>query len=105
MIKFQLNQVCKEAAVEYNCNAKKALLLKLQNETQSVRDMNAVIWAVGKIKITESLPLLEEIYQKTGDENYQYYMCRRELEKAIGYLSDTKLDVMSFQNLKIVSTE
>ncbi|MCF8359481.1 MAG: hypothetical protein K9H26_12020 [Prolixibacteraceae bacterium] len=99
-IKKSLVETGTAAAEKYNCPAREALIVQMQDTTIDVRTMNRTVWAIGKLKVTESVPLLEDKYIKWAKASHKYNKSRYEVEKALGYMKQGKLDLMSFDGLK-----
>ncbi|MBN1926853.1 MAG: hypothetical protein JW798_13560 [Prolixibacteraceae bacterium] len=99
-IKRSLIEIGTAAAEKYDCTTREALVLQLQDNSISVKTMNSTIWAIGKLKITESIPAMEKLYDVADDVNHKYNKSRYEIEKALGYMKYGKTDLMSFENLE-----
>lgn len=98
IIKKQLTEICLNASEKYDCPPREALLVQLNDDTLPVRLKSSTIWAIGKMKVEPALPDLERYYQEFSTPGNKYSNCLREVEKAVGYMKNTKIDVMSFRN-------
>lgn len=98
-IESSLIEICDAASDRYNMLPRNALILQLSDESIPVPLKNRTIWAIGKMKIESTTPKLERMYLQTENPNYKYVNSKRELEKAIGYMRDGKIDLMSFEDL------
>lgn len=91
----EINQICDKAIQHYEGDKVEALISFVEDDNQPLQERNKVIWALGKIRDKRALPVLKSLYTKKECDHGKY-VCQRELEKAIGYLEDGKIDLISY---------
>lgn len=94
--KSDINQICDDAMNQYEGDKIEALISVLKSESQSLNNKNNAIWALGKLKATDALPVLRSL--KTGAEcDHSRFVCQRELDKAISTIEGTSFDILTFR--------
>lgn len=96
-IKSDFDKICNEAMEQYaSDNKSEALILVLKSESQNLNAKNHAIWALGHLKDNKALPVLKEL--QTGTEcDHGKFVCQRELNRTIGYLEGTRINIMRFK--------
>ena len=80
-----VNQQCEVAQAKYNNDCVESLIMFLDDESNSFRDRNSAIWALGQMGDERALEILNKYY--TGDspnrESVDTGISQYELKKAI----------------------
>lgn len=59
-----------------------ALISEMQSESNSVRQRNMAVWVAGRLRVSETLPVMQENYYG-GTCDHEHCLCQYELKKAI----------------------
>lgn len=95
-IKSDIVKYCKSAMNQYKGDEVEALISVLQSDTQSLTDKNHAIWTLEYIGDLRALPILKSL--QTGQAcNHRYYVCQRELNRAIAHVENKATSGMNFR--------
>jgi len=89
IIGYEVKDICSDAKAEYKGDCVGSLITMLEDETQSFRERNSAIWALGQLGDSRALPVLDRFY--TGEiperEALSGGISQYELKKAINLAS------------------
>ncbi|OGD54404.1 hypothetical protein A3J78_00070 [Candidatus Beckwithbacteria bacterium RBG_13_35_6] len=90
IIGIDVKKQCQEAEAEYQGDCVEVLMQTLDDESNSLRQRNLAIWALGQLGDKKALPILRKYYtgQIPDKEPYDKTLSQYELKKAIKLLED-----------------
>lgn len=84
-IGFSVKEKCEVSKAKYGGSCQESLVSFLNDETNSLKQRNGAVWALGQLGDPQSLSVLRSYY--TGEPcDHKRFLCQYELEKAIKLL-------------------
>jgi len=95
-VKSDVNNICNSAQGKFEGDKIEALISVLNSDSESLKNKNQAIWALGKLNDERALPILKNLQTDT-ECNHSRIVCQRELEKAINNLEGKSIDIFTFR--------